>query len=311
MRIPFNPRGFGTSASLCIAALIACSQSESSAAPPEAPQTPPPGAQPPVQTPPSQGRIIGDDWKGYQTEAQLKSASLFWWFDSRDVYSFVDLVTDPTFGQVVRITFPQNSGALGPVPRMKKGLPQPLDDMWYRWTMKYEPGWTTVGPDPAGHANSYKIAFWTWNTWNGRGEVELSNTSQYITGMGVVDSQGNQQRYTTQMLPGSAPNFGRITTEWSDNEWWEFVVHYEKKTNTSADNSFWRRRLTTNGAIAPGPWTFVGWNASGATVPSVAAVELGANKNKNNPTDMYIYWGPWEVVDGSKSANPFNVPNVN
>ncbi|HEU0053947.1 MAG TPA: hypothetical protein VFQ39_12265, partial [Longimicrobium sp.] len=268
-----------------------------------APPTPPPSG--------SYTPVFSEDWHRYASKSQLQSAGLFWWFDNRNVYDYVDLVQDPTFGQVARITFPQNSGSQGSSPRIEKKLSAPIGDMWYRWKMRYTPGWTTVGPDPAGAANSYKVAFFTWETgFSGRGELEFSNSTQYITGVGVQDGAGNYYRYTETLLPGSAADFGSESTEWQDGEWWEYVIHYKKTGANSAVYQYWRRRLTAGGKVAPGGWTYHGMSMSGSTTPRVAAVELGCNKNKNNPSTMYITWGPWEVVDGSKYPNPFAMPNA-
>ena len=251
--------------------------------------------------------VVGDDWKAYRTREELRAQSLFWWFRTGDVYQYVDLAPDATFGQVARITF-QQSDETGYAPKIDAAFPAPLDRMWYRWRMRYEPGWTTVGPLPTGYANSYKVAFWLWDGYEGRGQVELSNTDEYILGFGV-NQNGTYLNYTETLLPGSQ-SFGRVTTEWSDSQWWEFVVYYEKTGATTARQHWWRRRLTTGGAVAPGPWTYRGIAVSGATTPRVRGITLGANKNKNNPTTMRLNWGPWEVVDGSKYPNPWNMPNV-
>ncbi|MFL5542313.1 MAG: hypothetical protein ACJ8J0_25220 [Longimicrobiaceae bacterium] len=261
----------------------------------------------------SYSAVVSEDWHGYASKTALRQAQYFWWFDSagRDVYNYVDLVQDPTFGQVARITFPQNSGSPGSSPRITRALPAPLGDLWYRWKMKYQPGWTTVGPDPSGSANSYKIAFFTWETGFGsRGELELSNSTQYITGVGVQNAAGSYLQYTETLLPGSAASFGNVGTEWSDGEWWEYVVHYRKTGASSALYQYWRRRLTSGGSVAPGAWTYHGMSMSGSATPRVASVDLGCNKNKNNPSTMYIYWGKWEVVDGAAYPNPFAMPNA-
>ena len=274
------------------------------------------GADVTVTAPPPAGSykaVVSEDWHGYASKTALRQAQYFWWFDSagRDVYNYVDLVQDPTFGQVARITFPQNSGSPGSSPRITQPLPAPLGDMWYRWKMKFQPGWTTVGPDPSGSANSYKIAFFTWETGFGsRGELELSNSTQYITGVGVQNAAGSYLSYTETLLPGSAPSFGSVGTEWSDGEWWEYVVHYKKTGASSALYQYWRRRLTSGGSVAPGGWTYHGMSMSGSATPRVASVDLGCNKNKNNPSTMYIYWGKWEVVDGAAYSNPFAMPNA-
>lgn len=249
----------------------------------------------------------GDDWKGYASLEALKAARYFWWFDPRDVYGFVALVPDATFGRALRITFPQNAGAPGSSPRMAKGLPRPLDDLWLRWRMRYEPGWTTHGPDPAGSADSYKIAFFTWEGVGGRGELQLSNGTDYITGVGVQRPDGSYLPYAETRLPGADADFGRVTSEWSDGQWWEFVIHYRRDARGGVFQ-YWRRRLTASSRVQPGPWTYHGMRMDGPPGPRVARVELGANRNRNNPRTMYLYWGPWEVVDGDRFPDPFGVP---
>jgi hypothetical protein len=256
-------------------------------------------------------RLVGDDWKAYANKEQLRARDYFWWLDSRDVYGFVDLVPDAVFGQVARITFPVNSGGPGPSPRLQQSF-APMDKVWYRWRMRYSPGWTTVGPDPAGHANSYKIGFWGWEGYYGRGEVGLTNTDEYYVGLSVQNpSTGTYVQYSeTRLNPTQGTGLGRVGTDWSDGQWYEFVTYYEKTGATSARQHWWKRRLTTGGAVAPGPWTYLGVGLSGGPVPRVDRVELGINKNKSTPSVEYIDWGPWEVVDGTQHPNPFGMPNV-
>lgn len=257
--------------------------------------------------------VFAEDWHTYGSQAALQAAGLFWWADDakRDVYQFVELAQDPVMGQVARITFPQNRGSQGSSPRIEKKLPAPVGDLWYRWKMKYEPGWTTVGPDPAGAANSYKVAFFTWESgFGGRGELEFSNSTQYITGVGVQDGAGRYYQYTEALLPGSAPDFGAVSTEWSGGEWWEYVIHFKQTGPDEAVYQYWRRRLTSAGKLAPSGWTYHGMALAGAPAPRVAAVELGCNKNKSNPITMHIDWGPWEVVDGARYPNPFGMPGA-
>jgi hypothetical protein len=273
-------------------------------------------APPPPTQPGNYTRVVGDDWRGYASKAQLQAADYFWWFSSHEqmfgsVYGYVDLVPDATFGQVVRITQPQQlSGSDGATPRLLKRLPAPMDRMWFRWRMKFSPGWTTVGPGPSGAANAYKIAFWTWANHDARGGLEFSNTNQYILGWSAKDrASGQTIQYSETTLPGSQ-DFGSATTEWSDGEWYEFVVYYERTTATTGSQRWWRRRLTSNGQIVNNPWVFRGIGISGATLPQVGEVELGANKNKTTAQAQHIYWGPWEVVDGTKFPNPWGMPNL-
>jgi hypothetical protein len=261
------------------------------------------GVQPAYET------VGGEDWTRYPSVDALRAVRRFSWLDPRDVYGYVQLVPDGVFGRVARIVFPVNSGGPGPSPRMLQRLPQPLERMWFRWRVRYSPGWTTVGPDPAGHANSYKLAFWGWSGFYSRGEVGLTNTDDYYVAVSVQEPRsGAAVPYTRRPLPGSATGLGEAGPDWADGEWHEFVVYHQGTGATSFREHFWRRRLTRAGRVAPGPWTYVGQELSGHPPPRVDRVELGINKNKSTPARQYLDWGPWEVVDGSRYPNPFGMP---
>jgi hypothetical protein len=252
--------------------------------------------------------VAGNDWTRYKTTADLRAAKLFWWFNkAQDANEQVDLVPDPTFGQVVRINFPVSDKQPAGAPRMLTYLKPPLETMWFRWRIKFTPGWTTVGPEPQNSANSYKMAFWMWEGFDGRADVELTNTSQYQAHWGVT-KDGKHLRYEQTDLPGSQ-NFGRVKNEWSDGEWYEFIVFYEKLSPTLARQHWWRRQLTDKGKIVDHDFLYHGIEIKGDPIPRVNAVELGANKNKVTPEPMSLMWGPWEVVDGSKFEDPFGVRN--
>ena len=268
-------------------------------------------------TPPQQGNytaVASQSWQ-YASAADLRAANLFWWPDGDvarygSVNNYIDLVADPTFGKVARITQPQSNDQIqGATPRTGVSF-APIDKMWYRWRMKFSPGWTTVGPYPSGHANAYKIAFWHWEGYDGRGQVNYTNTNGYEIGTGVLNSSTGQYiQYSETQLPGSQ-SFGSATTEWSDNEWWEFVVYYEKTGPGTANQHYWRRRLTSSGQIVNNPWVYHGYQMSGSVTPRVSGISLGVNKNKSTPAAQHIYWGPWEVVDGSRFPNPWGMPNL-
>lgn len=263
-------------------------------------------AAPPSTAPPASAyeAVAGDDWTRYRTRDDLRAADRFWWFRGEDVYEHVDLVDDPLFGRVARIRFAQ-SPETGFAPKIRARF-APLDRAWFRWRMRFSPGWTTVGPSPPGYANSYKIAFWLWDGYEGRGELQFSNTDEYVTLWTVRDRAG-WVRYDLRHL-SPARGFGRVSGEWRDGEWYEFVILYEKTAADRARQHWWRRRLTTRGARAPGPWTYVGVEASGAPTPRMSGIILGGNKNRNNPSTMYLSWGPWEVVDGTRWPDPWGIP---
>ena len=254
--------------------------------------------------------VIGDDWKRYHdTRAMLEAVKWFAPDQGRfTVTEHVALVPDRTFGQVARITQPADADPNtrgGFSPELRRLLPEPLDNVWFRFRVRFSPGWTTAGPYPRGWANSYKLAFILWKGYSGRSEIEFSNTRQYILGVGV---QG--VRCTEIPLPGGQ-RWGTVTSEWTGAEWWEFVMHYERIGSGSLQARWWRRPLTRGGAIVENPFTFSGVEETCSTAPQVRGIALGANKNKATPVTQYVYWGPWEVVDGSVYPNPFRLPNVN
>lgn len=254
--------------------------------------------------------VLGDDWVRYaDTPALLAAVRWFAPDESRfRAAEQVAIVSDPIFGRVARITQPadpdpQTRGGFSP--QLRRSLPEPLGKVWFRLRVKFSPGWTTSGSYPPGWANSYKLAFLLWQGYSGRAEIEFSNTRQYITGVGV---QG--VRCSEIPLPGSQP-FGNVTTEWSGGDWWEFVMYYERIDSHTFRQRWWRRQLTASGSRVDNAFTFRGSEMSCPSAPLVRGIALGANKNKAAPVTQYIYWGPWEVVDGSAYPNPFHLPNVN
>lgn len=255
---------------------------------------------------PSYEAVIGNDWRAYQSTAELRQRVRFFWFDkSRNPNDFVELVPDRTFERVARITQPQDNNPQtrgGASPELRVMLPAPLENVWFRFRVRFSPGWTTAGPYPAGWANSYKLAFILWKDRDGRAQIEFSNTRQYILGA-YVNNGGCSDR----PLPGSQ-SFGNVTTEWTDGEWWEFVMHYERTSPRTFEQHWWRRRLTNGGAIVSGPFVHVGRSVQCQEAPAVRGIALGANKNKASPSTQYIHWGPWEVVDGSRYPDPFALP---
>lgn len=261
----------------------------------------------PVPPPGSYTTVAGDDWLGYANTAALVAAGIFGANDGRfSVASNIAILPDAFFGQVARITQPQDNSTTansGWTVQLVRVFPTPIDQAWYRLRVRWSPGWTTVGPYPAGAANSYKLAFILWQGYSARAEIEFSNTSQYIIGFSF---QGVSCSST--ILPGST-SWGNVTTEWTNGDWWEYILYYQKTGATSARQRFWRRQLTSGGTLLNSGFAFQGEEVTSCsnTTPQARAITLGANKNKTTPADQYIYWGPWEVVDGSAFPNPWGV----
>lgn len=254
--------------------------------------------------------VVGDDWSSYTSSSDLLTR--FGWGQSGasslfTVAANVTLVSDPVFGQVVSMRQPKDTsttGCCGWTPLKFVGFPAPLDKAWFRVMVRFSPGFTPVGPYPPAAANSYKLLFMLWQGYSERAEIEFSNGTQYIIGFSF---QGVSCSSTS--LPKLGGGFTSVTNEWNNGQWYEYIMYYEKTGAASARMRFWMRQLTMSNVINPGAWLMQGeevTSCSSAT-PQARAINLGGNKNKTTPADQYIFWGPFEVVDGTQYPDPFGV----
>jgi hypothetical protein len=95
-----------------------------------------------------------------------------------------------------------------------------------------------------------------------------------------------------------------------DGEWYEFVMGSITMSASTGRGIFAWRRHTTGGVVSPGPWRVYIQQVTNTSAPwyPAGAYQMGVNRNKSFDEEMYWDWGPYEVVDGSKYANPFSVP---
>lgn len=257
--------------------------------------------------------VAGEDWTSYANDAALMAAGLFGWGTSGSagpIDNFVDLVADGTFGKVVRITQPLDS-TQGYSPQMHYVLAAPLNKAWFRFRIRFAPGWTTVGSGGISQSNAYKVAhmYMPGGGATGRTKIEIENTANFDFGFSFPN-----RSYTETLLAGNTwgpAGSSPMTTEESDNQWYEFILYHQKTGVLTGEVRAWRRRLTTNGAIVNNPFVFVGWTYVGSaatdTFPKISSIALGINKNRSNDQTQYLYWGPWEIVDGSQYPDPWGV----
>jgi hypothetical protein len=230
-------------------------------------------------------RLLGDDWKSYTSKTALST-----YYSSTDLAN-VDLASDATFGQVVRLT--QRAGSTAS-PRLSRKLPAAASRVWYRWRARYSPGFTLGG-------SVWTMSQLTWSGWTGAQSIGYTGTS-YTLGFNVRNaSTGAYQQYAETLLAGSSNPFGGVGTAFSDGQWYEYVLLWDKTGASTARAHWWARRMG-------GAWTYYGISLSGATTPQVEAVALGAGNLGRAPTaDQSVFLGPWEVVDGTAYANPFGM----
>jgi hypothetical protein len=260
-----------------------------------------------IQIPPPPGdRVIAaNDWEGISTE-DLPGLRIFWnnrngvqTFELPVEYGNVAIVDDPEghFGQVVRIR--QNPDELG-IFRTPQGtvvLDRPYKHVWYRLHMRMEPGWRSNHSDP--NAGSYKYMFL-------RGHLRIQGDDGTGQTYGVPTHFGYGPGNRTDGSEGSW-NLGSRTTEWDDGQWQELVL-YADLTQVPARFGAWRRTVVKDGVYAPGPWKHLVFEFDRAyDGEGVQEVWMGANFNDALDFQQWLYWGPWEVVDGDADPDPFGL----
>jgi hypothetical protein len=174
---------------------------------------------------------------------------------------------------------------------------QTLTNMWLRTKIRFGPGWTDTGVTP-NSAAAYKLLGWGWATTDGRGSLEFTNTNQYVY-CWVVTNTGLTQVGQTE-VDGPHTN-----TEWTDGNWYDYIIHYAQTSSTTVTASWY---LAKDGQTPVLQQTINGTMTTG-TVPAVNRVLLGLNFNQQRtPTQAQALWyGQWEVVDGSTVADPYGL----
>jgi len=169
--------------------------------------------------------------------------------------------------------------------------------MWLRAVIRFSPGFTTFGVTP-NCANAYKLLGWSWAGTNGRGGLSFTNTNDYGITWGVATFQGVNLGFT------EPTGFRKATTEWTDGAWYDYVIHYEQTSATTTRTSFY---LGRGNAIPQLVYVADGTIDIGNEIPPVHGVMLGLNFNSQRTANQALWYGQWEVVDGSQYANPFNL----
>jgi hypothetical protein len=174
-----------------------------------------------------------------------------------------------------------------------------LTNMWFRAVIRFSPGFTTYGPVPT-PSYAYKLLGWGWAGGDGRGGIGFTNTNQYTFTWAVLSTQGVN-------LGSTEPTgFRSVTSEWSDGAWYDYIIHFEQTSTTTTRTTFYLGRNTDAPVLV---YVMDGTIDPGNTVPPVARIMLGLNFNSPRTVsqDQALWYGEWEVVDGSQYSNPFNL----
>jgi hypothetical protein len=179
-------------------------------------------------------------------------------------------------------------------------LPKPLSKAWIRAVIRFSPNFTTYGTTP-NSAKAYKLLGWSWSGADGRGTLEFTNTNEYSFYWNVSKNGSNISSVPSKNGP-------HVTTEWTDGRWYQYIIYHEQVSPTTVRLRWW---MAPDGATPVLRADITGDMRSG-TVPEVSRVLLGLNFNSQRPasSSQALWYGQWEVVDGSQHKNPFNVPGA-
>lgn len=315
--------------SLTVAVLAAVAIAGGLVARAPAPSTPPPPAdssvvtQPPRDTTPAPTpapspapstswsglsglQLVGDDYTTYASAADfLKTVSSaiggtgnVWtalYHDGRRADTQVTL--DPTAYHghpALRYTFPVGGGP----PELWPQLPRALDVAWFRSKIRFAPGFTTIGTTP-NDANAYKLLGMAWAPGQGNGRLDfaITNTTEYQLAFEVLVN-GSAVAATPWVVGG------HVTTEWTDGQWYDVILEYNRTSPTTAIARAW---MALDGSAPVLRATASTARTDGGTLPQIGAVMLGLNFNQNIVNAMAMDRGPWEVVDGAQHPDPYRV----
>jgi hypothetical protein len=172
-----------------------------------------------------------------------------------------------------------------------------LAKMWFRAKIRFSPGFTTTGT-LSNSANAYKLLGWGWNTYDGSGRLEITNTSQY-------DFYWTPLSNGSGLGGGAHTSGGSISTEWSDGGWYDYIIECDFSQGTSGVARVWMARdgqtpvlrATSSGTIG------------GKTLPGLDYVALGLNFNQVRAAGQTqaVWYGQWEVVDGVAHPDPYKL----
>lgn len=170
----------------------------------------------------------------------------------------------------------------------------------------------TYANNPSGYStsNAYKMLFLAFTGTNGRSGIELTNTDDYLSYIGGDSAVFSPSSAAFARNPVGGGLYKNIVDEWTTDEWYEVVIYHERISSTSGRFRWWQRK---EGDAA---WTLCQQTNGGApldvasgTIAVVNKILLGRNYNqRRGPSQAYsLWWGEWEIVDGSTYTDPWGV----
>ena len=254
--------------------------------------------------------LVSDDYRQYQNTAALlnnisRNSNGGTGDPATSKYAYVEngslLTLDDTMRFNGHATARYNMpGGTASVPQLQVYFPgkKVLTDMWLRITIRFSPGWTTDGT-LVNYGKGYKLLGWAWDSGDGRASVEFGPVTNMTIGWYVFRPAGNSM--------GPILFSHAVPSGWRDGtNWYDVVVHYQQTSSTTVRQQWWMG-ISGTSLVLQGDET--GTMAAGQTVPNVNRIMLGMNFNQTRAASQSqtLWYGQWEVVDGSQHTNPFGL----
>jgi hypothetical protein len=253
------------------------------------------------------------------------------------VTEFYDLIADPIFGKVIRYNGGPHlntraTNMPGRVALHGVHLGGEYTHVWVRQFIRFSPNFTTTSKTGGQNAASHKIMFLRYRESPARhefvlqgargihhdgGNPGLTKSSEGTLPWHNVVAINAQYGLTGWPYPDAYPMIKapvsalpRAPSGNGDGEWYEVVLHHKTVAERGEFTMYWRR-YTLSGAITPGAWKIDArftMAKPGQVFRGVTVYTMGVNRNRQWDEEMYIYWGPHEIVDGTRYSNPWKLP---
>lgn len=256
-------------------------------------------------------QVIGDDWTSYANTTALQNnisttaggannsgTALY-----KDGHNANQVSIDTTVlyngHQTAKYTQP---GGVPNTPQLWAFLPTNLNSFWFRGHVRYSAGFTTTGTN-TGTSNAYKLFGWGYDFTQviGEGRLEIANTNGYDF-YWTVGSKANG----STIGGGNHQPAGSITTEWTDQAWYTYIVQCINNGNGETAKVWMARESATPTLRATSSGTM---NDGVSNVPSIYSMEIGINFNQTRAVgqDQALWWGDWEMVDATVHPDPYGL----
>ena len=188
-------------------------------------------------------------------------------------------------------------GGVANTPWLGVALPSPTAHIWYRAKIRFSPGWTTTGT-LSNSANAYKVLSWGWSGVDGSGRLEITNTNEY-------ELYENVQSGPSLVGGGGYLKAGTVSTEWTDGAWYDYIIEVDHSVNPGVIR-LWRSK---DGSAPVYQGQMAETMNSGSPMPPLTGISVGLNFNQTRAPsqNQAVWWGQWEVVDGTQHPNPFGL----